>query len=136
MVVAVLLPLVAMTVPAHAAPLGATRPAVLQQAPAPQAEAAGGREVKNFNTDWKFKQGEVADGQLDSIDDSGWGWVNLPHNIKFNTPEDVTEYLGAAWYRKKFTAGAETAGKKVSIDFEAAMQKAEVWLNGSKKVGS
>ncbi|MDO5751974.1 discoidin domain-containing protein, partial [Arthrobacter sp.] len=121
-----------MTVPAQAASQGASQPSVLQQAPAPQGEAAAGRQVKNFNTDWKFNQGDVEDGQLATTNDSGWGWVNLPHNIKFNTPEDVTEYLGAAWYRKKFTVGDETAGKKISIDFEAAMQKAEVWLNGVK----
>ncbi|MFQ4147665.1 discoidin domain-containing protein [Arthrobacter sp. LAPM80] len=130
--VAVLLPMVAMSVPAQAAPLTSAQQSVVQQAPAPHVAESGTREVKNFNTDWKFNQGDVTDGQLGSIDDSGWGWVNLPHNIKFNTPEDVTEYLGAAWYRKKFTVGAETAGKKVSIDFEAAMQKAEVWLNGTK----
>ena len=96
-----------------------------------QEGAPTGRVSRNFNTDWKFAQGEVSNGQCVSHNDTAWGWVNLPHNLKFNPAEDVAEYLGAAWYRKHFAVGPEVMGKKVFIEFEAAMQKAEVWLNGT-----
>ena len=44
-------------------------------------------------------------------------------------------YTGKMWYRKHFSIPAEKAGKKVFIEFEAARQAAEVWLNGVKLVG-
>lgn len=96
-----------------------------------QVADVGGRTVLNFNTDWKFIRGDVAIGQSATVDDGVWGWVNLPHNIKFNTPEDVTEYLGVAWYRKEFSVSPGMEGTRAFIEFGAAMQRADVWLNGS-----
>ncbi|WP_129545435.1 discoidin domain-containing protein [Arthrobacter dokdonensis] len=91
-----------------------------------------GRSIRNFNTDWKFVRGDISDGHLASFDDAAWDWVNLPHGINFNTSENVAEYLGVAWYRKSFATEPCMGGKKVFLEFGAAMQKAEVWLNGTK----
>ncbi|MDR1156778.1 MAG: DUF4982 domain-containing protein [Oscillospiraceae bacterium] len=44
-------------------------------------------------------------------------------------------YTGKMWYRKHFSIPAIEAGKKVFIEFEAARQSAEVWLNGEKLEG-
>ncbi|MEH7255154.1 sugar-binding domain-containing protein, partial [Neobacillus niacini] len=99
-----------------------------------------------------------------AFDDRDWEDVNLPHtyndvdtfdNFQRGRPDvdptikDVDGtvlkqtthdgerdmYTGKTWYRKSFTIPAENAGKKVFIEFEAARQAAEVYLNGVKLEG-
>ena len=41
-------------------------------------------------------------------------------------------YQGPAWYRKRFVVPAEAAGKNVSLHFEAAMGKQDIYINGKK----
>jgi Glycosyl hydrolases family 2, TIM barrel domain/Glycoside hydrolase family 2 C-terminal domain 5/Glycosyl hydrolases family 2/Glycosyl hydrolases family 2, sugar binding domain/Domain of unknown function (DUF4982) len=83
-----------------------------------------------FNTDWKYKQGDMTGAQAASFDDAAWVYVDLPHTTKFVTPDDPTAYLGVSWYRKHFTIDSVYQGCKVYIEFEAAMQAADVWING------
>ena len=84
----------------------------------------------NFNLDWKYIQGDVTSAEGPAFDDSTWGYVDLPHTTKFVTPESPNAYLGVSWYRKHFTVKSEYRGSKVFIEFEAAMQAADVWING------
>ncbi len=37
------------------------------------------------------------------------------------------------WYRKHFTVPSSSQGAKVFIEFGAAMQLADVWVNGTHK---
>jgi hypothetical protein len=84
-----------------------------------------------FNTDWKYNQGDVTGAQATSFNDSAWAYVDLPHTTKFVTPDDPNASLGVSWYRKHFTVDAAYQGRKVYIEFEAAMQVADVWINGT-----
>jgi fibronectin type 3 domain-containing protein len=85
----------------------------------------------NFNANWLYVQGDVASAQLQAFNDSGWTSVGLPHTTKFVSPENITAYLGVSWYRKHFTMTNAYAGRKVFIEFGAAMQAASVYINGT-----
>ncbi len=56
--------------------------------------------------------------------------MNLPHTAKVEPLVISKPWEGISWYKKDFQAKPEWATKKVFIAFEAAMQQAEVWLNG------
>jgi len=98
------------------------------------ANAAGPRLVQNFNQSWKFKRADVSGAEVTAFDDTSWDDVGLPHS--FNLPYFMASkfYVGFGWYRKHFTVPASWAGKSVSLDFQAAFDQAEIYLNG-KKVG-
>jgi beta-galactosidase len=76
---------------------------------------------------------------------STWESVSLPHTYNdVDTFDNFTEqgmngersvYGGTAWYKKTFTIPEEYAGKKIFLEFEAARQAAEVYLNGVKLEG-
>ena len=88
----------------------------------------------NFNADWRFKLGEVADGQNPELDDSSWQRIGLPHSFSIPYFQASTFYVGPGWYRKSFTLPA-LGNRRLSLEFEAAFQKAEVYVNGVE-VGS
>ena len=88
-----------------------------------------GRVRLNFNADWRFKLGEVADGQNPKLDDSGWQRIGLPHSFSIPYFQASTFYVGPGWYRKSFTLPA-LGNKRLSLEFEAAFQKALVYVNG------
>lgn len=123
------------------------------------------REVFNFNSGWRFSKGQGYDNAESNradkkevvvipntetpyavdYDVSGWEAVSLPHTYNdVDTFDNFTEtgmngersvYGGTAWYKKSFTVPAEYEGKKIFLEFEAARQGAEVWLNGEKLEG-
>lgn len=94
----------------------------------------GDRVLINFNLDWKYQPGESEGAEDADCDDSSWTYVDLPHTTKFVTPEDVLADLGVSWYRKYFTVEERYEGSKLFLEFEAAMQLADVWLNGEKLI--
>jgi hypothetical protein len=77
---------------------------------------------------------DVTGADAKAFADTTWGYVDLPHSPKFNTPEDNTAYSGISWYRKHFTVPAAYQGRKLFIEFGAAMQAADVSVNGTKKI--
>ena len=83
-----------------------------------------------FNTDWKYNQGNVTGAEATAFSDTAWAYVDLPHTTKFVTPDDPNALLGVSWYRKHFTVDSAYQGRKLYIEFEAAMQVADVWVNG------
>jgi hypothetical protein len=92
------------------------------------------RVSADFNPDWKYRQGDVSGADASAFDDSAWTYVDLPHTTKFVTPEDPTAYLGVSWYRKHFNVPNAYQGQKVFLEFGAAMQLADVWVNGTHKL--
>ena len=118
---------------------GVFSPVGFMEAKAAPAVESGGekaqasqRNVMNFNTDWHYKKGDVTGGEkVDFVDDQ-WVYVNLPHSTTFYTAENKDAYLGISWYRKDFQVDNSLKGKKLMLTFEAAMQKADVYVNGKK----
>ena len=120
--------------------------------------AAPAREHLDFNPAWKLHVGDIpsvpstststfnspaapsaaqaipAAAQPD-FDDTAWKPVTLPRawNEDSAFREDIVDHpTGVAWYRKTFTLPADSAGRKVFLEFEGARQVAEVWLNGRR----
>jgi beta-galactosidase len=95
-----------------------------------------GRNVSNFNSDWKFYKGNIENGQTVSLDDSGWRSLDLPHDWSIEGPfskdnYSCTGYLpgGIGWYRKSFVAPKNLEGEKVYISFDGIYNNSEVWIN-------
>lgn len=84
----------------------------------------------NFNPDWHYKKGDVSGASETEFNDTKWGYVNLPHSTTFYTADNKDAYLGISWYRKNFFIDEGLQGKKLMLNFEAAMQYAEVYING------
>ncbi|MBK5099053.1 MAG: DUF4982 domain-containing protein, partial [Gemmatimonadetes bacterium] len=74
--------------------------------------------------------------QAVSFDDGAWGEATLPHTPRIESlvtgapGSDTFQWQGTCWYRKHFTLDPETAGRKVFLNFDGAMNVADVWLNG------
>jgi beta-galactosidase len=88
------------------------------------------RDTIEMNKDWSFSKGN---------DQSNWEEISIPHcwnatdvfdtrNINDGYYVNERYYRGPAWYKKHFTI-EESEKEKVYLEFEAAFQKAEVWLN-------
>ena len=97
-----------------------------------------GREVQNFNFDWKFYKGDIANGQAPDLNDSGWRTLDLPHDWSiegiFNKAfASSTGFLpaGTGWYRKSFQIPADEKNRKVFISFDGIYNNSEVWINGT-----
>jgi beta-galactosidase len=97
-------------------------------------------EKINFDPDWRFIKQDLPDAKNAQFDDSSWTTVSCPHTYNdIDTFDDYSlaghrgeqnQFGGRTWYRKTFDAPAEWKDKKVYIEFEAARQVAEVYLNG------
>ncbi len=88
------------------------------------------RERINFNRDWKFRLGDYAGAERPDYDEHGWESIGLPHS--FSTPYFLSPqfYTGYGWYRKHFTVPPSGKDRRWSLEFEAAFQDAEVFVNG------
>ncbi len=96
------------------------------------------RQTILFNTNWQFcNQEDFAKTNSNlpvdkSFSYTGWKPVTLPHTAKVEPLVIIEPWVGISWYKKDFTPKPEWKNKKVFIEFEAAMQQAEVWLNGKQ----
>jgi beta-galactosidase len=60
-----------------------------------------------------------------------WQSVSLPHTAKIESLESgIHQWEGVCYYRKTFSIPSHYKGKKISIDFEGAMQQSDIWING------
>lgn len=93
-----------------------------------------GRIVYNFNPGWRFHRGNVKGAEAINFDDTTWEVVSTPHTVELMPAEasGCRNYQGPAWYRKHFVVPREMNGKEVTLHFEAAMGKQEIYLNGKK----
>ena len=90
------------------------------------------RQNVRFSKSWKFYRGDAGGAQATTFNDAGWQTVCLPHTVREELNYRTSDiYMGVCWYRKTFTLPAELEGKIICIEFGAAMQSAEVWLNGT-----
>jgi beta-galactosidase len=88
----------------------------------------------DFNRDWKFFRCEAARDsagfEATNLNDEDWRQVQLPHTPRIEPLVVNDQWQGICWYRKYFTVDPGYRGKKIFIDFEGAMQVADVWING------
>ncbi|RYE16526.1 MAG: glycoside hydrolase family 2, partial [Sphingobacteriaceae bacterium] len=97
------------------------------------------KNIQDFDQNWTFNLGEVANAQSLDFNDSGWRKLNLPHDWSIEgkfakenpaTPEGGALPGGIGWYRKTFTVPETSKNKIISIDFDGVYQKSQVWING------
>jgi len=89
-----------------------------------------GRVTGNFNQSWKFELGDQIGAQTTGYNDALWSSVGLPHS--FDEPYFGWNqfYTGYGWYRKHFTITSDWTGKREFLEFEAAFDDAQVYVNG------
>ncbi|UCE08573.1 MAG: beta-galactosidase, partial [bacterium] len=90
----------------------------------------------NFNNNWKFMRCEASDDMSDkykeiNYNDDAWEKVTLPHTPRIEPLVVNDQWQGICWYRKSFTLEETYKGKKIYLEFEVAMQIADVWINGN-----
>ena len=89
------------------------------------------RESTLINSNWRFKSGEVLDGESLEVGDADWQAVTLPHCWGVEAAMAGKDYYrGPGWYRRNLDVGAPEAGKHYFLRFDAASMVADVYLNG------
>ncbi len=63
-----------------------------------------------------------------------WEKVSLPHTAHIEPLLVNNQWQGTCWYRKTFSFNENWSGKLLFLRFEGAMNVAEVWVNGNKKI--
>ena len=86
----------------------------------------------NLDKDWQFMRSSQVLDLTAAQQASDWEAVSIPHAPEIVPLVVVDQFQGDAWYKKTINADASWKGKQVSITFDAAMNGAEVWLNGEK----
>ena len=95
--------------------------------------------IKNWrlylrSTPWKIPGTLDENFEVAAADDSAWERVCLPHTPRVENTNVQFPFQGLCGYRKTFAADGAWRGKKVFLQFGAAMQIADVWVNGKCKV--
>ncbi|MBN2035476.1 MAG: beta galactosidase jelly roll domain-containing protein, partial [Chitinispirillaceae bacterium] len=97
------------------------------------------RTIQNLNSSWKFIKADPANASSVSFNDASWQTVNLPHSAQYDAPTVDAEqssvpqasgWNGVHWYRRNFTVPASEHNQKVFLQFDGAMQIAQVYVNG------
>ena len=111
------------------------------------AEELSGEEIANepryefnFNKNWKFNYGDVANAQSTAYSDKSWADVSLPHD--FSIIQDFTTSRtegesgslpgGTGWYRKSFILPQQVHDRVFVLNFGASYQETTVYVNGTK----
>jgi beta-galactosidase len=91
-----------------------------------------------FNNEWEFTIDSFGfTGPDQFINGDGivqWEGVSLPHTAKIEPLVVNDQWQGTCWYRKIFATQDSWDGKKLFLRFEGAMNVAELWVNGNKKI--
>ena len=68
------------------------------------------REVEPLESNWHFHLGETAAAESNTLDDSSWETVSLPHNWGWQEAEQGKHYYrGPGWYRRAFNIPGKPA---------------------------
>ncbi len=108
--------------------------ALAQTSPVPAStEVATDLRRITLNGQWKFAAdyqnwGDQAEWFSPKLNDGVWDTVKVPHTWSHD-PRFIG-FVGAGWYRLKFTAPAVAPGEHVRLAFGAVFRRARVWLNG------
>jgi beta-galactosidase len=91
--------------------------------------------VTSFNKSWEFVKDIDTANSVQSLNrkagNIAWEKVSLPHTPQLEPVNKVKEqWQGTCFYRKFFIVPATDKGKHVAIRFDAAMNDADVYLNG------
>src|SRR4029077_20016865 len=109
-------------------------PHTLSQASESRAANRSGRLVLPMNRNWRYSSSSGEEAHAKDFDDSGFERVAIPHaNLRLpwhGFEEKAYEFISI--YRRHFKLPEEARGKRVFVDFEAAMTASTVWINGTR----
>lgn len=114
------------------------------------------RSVELLDRDWKFLQGDCPNAESRDCDDSSWQVVEVPHDWAIDKNFDMSidrqrvkviedgdenyrirtgrtgalPCFGKAWYRKELEIPKSAKGDRIFAEFDGAMSRAKVHLNG------
>ena len=88
------------------------------------------REQILWNKGWKFRHGDFPAAAAPAFDDSAWADICLPHSFGIPYFMEGQFYVGYGCYRKSLFLPQAWLGKRVALEFQAAFQAAEVYVNG------
>jgi len=91
-------------------------------------------QPQKLNSGWQFMRSDSPLSLDEALQSGGWQAVTLPHTPRIEPRIVNDQWQGDAWYRLELPFRGEWNGRQVYIDFEGAMNVAEVWLNG-KRIG-
>jgi beta-galactosidase len=100
------------------------------------AGSPGGRGLVDLSPGWRFLRGDAEGPERTSFDDGAWSPATLPHTARIEAlvtgppGSDTWQWQGTCWYRRALRLEPEDAGRKVFLHFDAAMNVADLWLNG------
>src|SRR5271157_309069 len=82
--------------------------------------AQSNRVELNFNTNWLYASSDVPSGQSETLDESAFSKVCLPHANKVITHHllvDPSDFEFVSWYRRHFYVPAAYTGRRVLVEF-------------------
>ncbi len=82
---------------------------------------------------WRFHLGDIDGASGPGFDDSSWEQVFIPHTLKIEPRlyKGGRKYFrGQGWYRTVFDLSAAERAGSLRLEFDGAMIRADVWLNG------
>ncbi|MPL85332.1 Beta-galactosidase [bioreactor metagenome] len=97
------------------------------------------RGITSFNDNWYFHRvdsfaiDEYSIIKKGLIPDS-WESVSLPHTARIEPLVVNDQWQGICYYAKKFSLFGKLKDKKYFIEFEAAMNVSDVWVNGQHMI--
>jgi beta-galactosidase len=91
------------------------------------------RTKYNLNSGWKILVGDPKTAEAVGFDDAAWKDVATPY--AWNEDDAFRKSIadlrtGVAWYRKHFRLPADSAGKKIFLEFEGIRHGGTFYLNG------
>jgi beta-galactosidase len=84
----------------------------------------------NFNTGWQFYKSKDTTAFPPAL--VNWETVDLPHTANLEQLTVKDQWQGICFYKKKFKLDQRYYNKIISLQFDAAMNVSEVWVNGKK----
>jgi beta-galactosidase len=106
----------------------------LSKASESRAADPAGRLVLSMNRNWRYSDSSREGAHAKDFDDSGFERVAIPHadvRLPWHGFDEQTYEL-VSIYRRHFKLPEEARGKRVFVDFEAAMTASTVWINGTR----
>ncbi len=96
-----------------------------------QSHGTTSRHVINFNTNWLFKSGNIPNGTFDTLNESGFDSVCLPHSNAIVPHRDIKmeSFRKISWYRRHFTPSSALKGNRFTLSFQGASQVTDVFIN-------
>jgi beta-galactosidase len=92
------------------------------------------QQKQSFNNAWEFvKDIDTVFSNNLLVKNNGIKWekISLPHTANIEPVEKIAQqWQGICFYRKFFSIPVSSKGKHIALQFDAAMQEADVYLNG------